>query len=36
MAKFVGLRGKTYNQLIDDGSKDKKSKMHKNCHEKQI
>ena len=26
MTKFVGLRAKTYNYLIDDGSKDKKAK----------
>ena len=26
MAKFVGLRVKTYSYLIDDGSKDKKAK----------
>ena len=27
--EFVGLRGKTYCQLIDDGSEDKKRKRHK-------
>ena len=26
MKKFVGLRGKTYSYLIDDGSEDKKAK----------
>ena len=26
MTKFVGLRAKTYNYLIEDGSKDKKAK----------
>ena len=26
MKKFVGLRGKTYSYLIDDGSEDKKGK----------
>ena len=26
MTKFVGLRGKTYSYVIDDGSKDKKAK----------
>ena len=29
--EFVGLRPKTYNYLIDDGSKDKKAKVTKNC-----
>ena len=28
---FVGLRGKTYSYLIDDGSEDKKEKCTKNC-----
>ena len=28
---FVGLRGKTYSYLIDDGSEDKKAKCTKNC-----
>ena len=31
MAKFVGLRGKTYSYLIDDGSEDKKGKGTKTC-----
>ena len=31
MAKFVGLRPKTYSYLIDEGSKDKKAKSTKNC-----
>ena len=26
MIKFVGLRGKTYSYLIDEGSEDKKAK----------
>ena len=26
MIKFIGLRGKTYSYLIDDGSEDKKPK----------
>ena len=30
MAKFVGVRAKTYSYLIDDGSKDKKPKLTKN------
>ena len=35
MNKFVGLRSKTCSYLIDDGSKDKKSKNHKKlCHKK--
>ena len=35
MTKFIRLKAKTYSYLIDDGSKDKKSKMHKKlCHEK--
>ena len=29
MAKFVGLKTKTYSYLIDDGSKDKKRKAPK-------
>ena len=29
--KFVGLRAKTYNYLIDDGSEDKKAKKKKRC-----
>ena len=29
MAKFVGLRTKTYSYLIDDGSEDKKAKATK-------
>ena len=28
MAKFVGLRAKTYSYLIDDSSEDKKAKRH--------
>ena len=31
MRKFVGLRGKTYNYVIDDGSEDKKAKSTKKC-----
>ena len=31
MAKFVGLRVKTYSYLIDDGSEDKKGKTTKKC-----
>ena len=31
MTKFVGLRAKTYNYLIDDTSEDKKSKGTKKC-----
>ena len=31
MRKFVGLRAKTYNYLIDDGSEDKKAKSTKKC-----
>ena len=31
MTKRVGLRAKSYSYLIDVGSKDKKSKKHKNC-----
>ena len=27
--RFVGVAAKTYSYLIDDGSKDKKSKRHK-------
>ena len=35
MKKIVGLRVKTYSYLIDDTSKDKKSKRHKEvCHKK--
>ena len=35
MIKFVGLREKAYNCLIEDGSEDKKIKMHqKKCHRK--
>ena len=33
MTKFFQLRAKTYSYLIDSGSEDKKSKMHKNCLE---
>ena len=29
MAKFVGVRAKTYSYLINDGSKDKKAKLTK-------
>ena len=36
MTKFVGLRGKTYSYLIDDCSKDKKSKGTKKCAIKRI
>ena len=31
LAKFVGLRAKTYSYLIDNGSKDKKAKDTKKC-----
>ena len=31
MTKFVGLRAKNYSYLIDDGSKDKKTKGTKKC-----
>ena len=31
MAKFVGLRAKTYSYIIDDGSEDKKVKGTKKC-----
>ena len=31
MRKYVGIRAKTYNYLIDDGSEDKKAKSTKNC-----
>ena len=31
MTKFVGLRAKNYSCLIDDGSKDKKTKGTKKC-----
>ena len=35
MEEFVGLRAKTCSYLVDNGSKDKKSKKHKNaCHKK--
>ena len=35
MTKFFGSRAKTYSQLTDDGSKDKKCKGHKKvCHKK--
>ena len=37
MTNFVGLRAKTYNYLIDDGSEDKKEKRHnKVCHKKRL
>ena len=31
MAKFIGLRAKTYSYLIDDGGEDKKAKGTKKC-----
>ena len=31
IAKFVELRAKIYSYLIDNGSKDKKSKRHRKC-----
>ena len=31
MAKFVGLRAKTYSYLIDDGNEDKKAKGTTKC-----
>ena len=34
MTKLVELRVKTYNYLIDDGSKDKKAKDTKKCVKK--
>ena len=34
MTKFVGLRGKTYSYLIDDGTEDKKARSTKMCHKK--
>ena len=36
MIKFVGLRVRTFNYLIHDGSKDKKVKGTKKCHDKKI
>ena len=37
MTKFFGSRAKTYSQLTDDGSKDKKRKGHKKvCHKKNV
>ena len=35
MTKFVGLRAKTYNYLIDDGSEDKKTKGTKTVSSKE-
>ena len=32
MTKFVGLRGKTYRHLIDEGNEDKKVKSTEKCH----
>ena len=34
MTKFVRLRAKTYNYLIDYGIEDKKAKTTKTCHKK--
>ena len=34
MTKYVGLRGKTYSYLIDDGSEDKKTKGTQKCVKK--
>ena len=31
MTKFFGLRAKTYNYLINDGSEDEKSKVTRKC-----
>ena len=31
VTKFVGLRGKVYSYLIDDGSEDEKAKGRKKC-----
>ena len=31
MVKFVGLRGKTYSYLINDGTEDRKAKGTKKC-----
>ena len=37
MTKYVGLRVKTYSNLIDNSSKDKKAKgIKKVCHRKKI
>ena len=37
MAKFLGLRAKTYSYLLDNSSEDKKNKRHKKvCHKKKI
>ena len=36
MTEFVGLRAETYSYLIDDSSKDKKTKGKKKvCHKKE-
>ena len=34
MTKYVGLRGKTYSYLIDDGREDKKTKGTQKCVKK--
>ena len=34
MAKYVGLRAKTYSYLIDNGSEDKQQKGQKICYDR--
>ena len=34
MAKYAGLRAKTYSYLIDNGSEDKQQKAPKICYDK--
>ena len=37
MAKFLGVRVKSYSYLMDNSSEDKKNKRHKKvCHKKKI
>ena len=36
VTKFVGLRAKTCNYIMDDGGEDKKAKGTKMCHKKKI
>ena len=36
MTNFFELRAKTYSYLIDDGSKDRKTKAEKVCHKMRI
>ena len=33
---FIGLSSTIYSYLIDDGSKDKKNKRHKECHQRKL